>query len=378
MRAFSVSGDLGKGLAARAQGELVTTNPLFRTMQYYERLEIERQSPSRRLFISDYNGSHPYMEEYLGKLADNTALRLGDISRYAAIDEDLELRTRLADLHRRYDGITYSPKQVVPSGGSSSLIGSICTWLMLSGQRYIHYLPPVYYKFAFWFQRYGIVPVPVSDRHAFQSHFELRLPNCQTTLLLTDPIWYAGRRIPVDVLDEICAWQEATGSLVIVDGTFQYMRWDAELDERSANLLPDQTLRLVCPTKYLSLHGYRCAYLLAPERQRDELADLHLNLHGDVSLSDRLFAHRVCDVMDGPGNGALTRLAQDNYRRLVEAGAIGAHIDIETGYFLFTEINTSRERFLHLDQHSFELDGYPEHVRVNLLNLAAVDALLQG
>ncbi len=354
------------------------TARLFATMSHYERLETERRSPRGRLFVSDYNGGHPYVEEYLGELADTAPLRLGDVSRYAAIDEDWELRTRIAELHDRFDGVKYRPEQVVPSGGSSSLLGTLCTWLMLSGHRQIHYLPPVYYKFAYLFRRFGIAPVPVSDHHAFQPAFDLRLPARKSVLILTDPIWYAGLRIPAEVLDAVRAWQLATGSLVIVDGTFQYMRWDGHFAETSSTLVPEQTLRLVCPTKYLSLHGYRCAYLLTPEHLRDELADLHLNLHGDVPLSDRLFAHRVCDLMTGPGNRSLTRLARHNYRRLVDGGALGPHLPIETGYFVFTRIRAPREEFLYFDQHSFELDGHPEHIRVNLLNSAAVDALLSA
>jgi aspartate/methionine/tyrosine aminotransferase len=202
------------------------TNRLFATMPHYERLEAERRSTRRRLFISDYNGTHPYVREYLGDLATRSPLELGEITSYAGIDEDLVVRTKLADLHTEYDGVAYGANNVIPAGGSSGLICTICTWLMLRGYRQVHYVPPVYYKFAFLFDKFGMEPVAVSDQHAFMSDFALRLPEAHTVLILTDPIWYAGRRVPACVLDDLRAWQERTGSTIFVDGSFQYMRWD--------------------------------------------------------------------------------------------------------------------------------------------------------
>jgi aspartate/methionine/tyrosine aminotransferase len=348
---------------------------LFGIMPGYEAMEAERQSPGARPFISDFHGDHPFVEDYLGSLASCPLTSLGDVTHYAAIDEDQRLRTRIAEFHQRYDGAGYSGQQVLPSAGSSMLIGTFCTWLTIAGYSRVHYLPPVYYKFAYLFQRFGIDPVPVSDLHAFQPGFELRLPEDRTVLVLTDPVWYAGRRVPGEVLHAIRAWQLATGSLVFVDGTFQYMQWDGTAAEATARLVPDQTLRMVCATKFLSLHGYRCAWLLAPQRLRDTLAELHLNLHGEVSLADRLFAHRACDVMLDGGNRQLLRHIQCSYHRLMDTGAVDGHFDVETGYFLFARPRVPRERFLSMGQDIFELSGYPEHVRINLLNNAVLDLL---
>jgi aspartate/methionine/tyrosine aminotransferase len=239
-----------------------------------------------------------------------------------------------------------------------------CTWLMLAGYSQVHYLPPVYYKFAYLFKQYNIQPVPVSDLHAFQSDFELRLPKRRTLLVLTDPIWYAGAKVPCEVLDAIKAWQLNTGSLVFVDGTFQYMQWDGTSAEISAQLPPDQTLRMICPTKFLSLHGYRCAWLLVPKPLRDKLAELHLNLHGEASLADGLFAHRACDVMLHNGNRRLLDYVQRNYQRLLDKDAVDGNFDVETGYFLFARPRAPRAHFLSMGQDFFELNGYPNHMRI--------------
>lgn len=348
---------------------------LFRMLEWHERIEAERQQPGARLFLSDYNGGHPYVEKYLGELADTAPHRLADITRYAGLDEDLRLRSKIAAMHERYDHVPYGERNVVPAAGSSSLLGTFVTWLSMNGHRRVHYVAPVYYKLAYLFRAFGMEPVPVSSGHAHRPEFDLDLPGERTVLVLTDPVWYAGRRVPEKVLDTIAEWQRATDSLVFVDGTFQYMPWDGRRGEASARLPAERTLRMVCPTKYLSVHGYRCAHLLVPAALRQELADLHINLHGDVAVPDRLFAHRAADVMTQHGNGDLVGHIRDNHARLMASGALAAQTRPETGFFLFARPHVPHRWFLALDQRYFELDGHPGYVRVNLLNDAALEAL---
>ncbi|MER7754518.1 aminotransferase class I/II-fold pyridoxal phosphate-dependent enzyme [Kitasatospora sp. NPDC097643] len=345
-------------------------------LDLHEAVERERQRPGDRLFVSDYNGGHPFVADYLGPLADTPPYRLGDVTRYSAIDEDQALRAKIARLHGTYDEEEVAPGRVLPGGGSSSLLGTFCTWLHLTGVRRVHYLPPVYYKFAYFFRQFGIEPVRITDRHAHQHDFDPELPDERTVLLLTDPLWYTGRPVPTGLVKRIAEWQLATGSLVFVDGTFQYLRWDAGRREETAALPAGQTLRMVCPTKYLSIHGYRCAHLLVPEQLRGTLADLHLNLHGDVTVADRLFAHRAADLMlYGEGNRRLVEYIGANYRRLLHSGALTASAPVETGYFLFARTAAPAHRLLALDQRHFELTDHPGFVRINLLNEPALNGL---
>ncbi|MGW5790385.1 pyridoxal phosphate-dependent aminotransferase [Saccharopolyspora sp. NPDC003752] len=349
---------------------------LFGIIPGYEALDAARRDPGDRLFVSDYHGGHPFVEEYLGDLALTALPDLGDITRYAAVDEDLALRSRIAEFHARYDGVERDADEILVGGGSSMLISSFCTWLALSGVKAVHYVPPVYYKFAYLFRQFGIRAKPVADVHAFRPDFRLNLPDEKTVLLLTDPIWYTGRTVPLSVLDVIHDWQAATDSLVFVDNTFAYMRWDGTLAEAAARLDRDRTIRMVCPTKFLSLHGYRCAWLLTPRELRAPLSHLHLNLHGEISLADRVFARRACEVMiESGGNAKLLRYVQDNYRYLLDKGALSDTFEVQTGYFVFGRTRVPRERLLTMGQDFFELTGYPEHVRINLLNTTALEAL---
>jgi aspartate/methionine/tyrosine aminotransferase len=351
-------------------------SPLFRTMSFYEQLDIDRRVPNGRPFVSDYNGAHPLIEHYLGDLATTPPIKLGDVTKYACVDEDEGLHGKLARMHTTYDGAECSPEQIIPCGGSSAAIVTLCWWLNDHGYDEVRYLPPLYYKFAYWLKHYKIRPIPVSARHVYQSDFSIDLPAKRTALIFTDPAWHAGYRVPAETIEQIRKWQEATGSIAIVDGTFQYMRWDKERSERSARLISSQTYRLVCPTKFVSIHGYRSSHLIVPPDIRRDLADLSLNLHGEVSASDKLFAHRIADLMLTEGNGALVDLMKANFARLKAAGAIGDHIPIEAGFFLFAAISKEKNKFLYLDQDAFELSGYPNQIRINLMNEAAINALI--
>ncbi|WP_052707475.1 aminotransferase class I/II-fold pyridoxal phosphate-dependent enzyme [Streptomyces rubellomurinus] len=354
----------------------MTQASLFRMLDLHEEIERERQRPGGRLFVSDYNGGHPFVADYLGPLADTPPHRLTDVTRYAALGEDHALRAKIARLHSRWDGVAIGPEQVIPAAGSSGLLGTFCTWLRLTGVRRVHYLPPVYYKFAYFFRQFGIEPVPVSPLHAHQPGFTAELPDERSVLLLTDPLWYTGRPVPAGLLARIAEWQLATGSTVFVDGTFQYLRWDGGRREESAALPADLTLRLVCPTKSLSIHGYRCAHLITPCALREPLAELHLNLHGDATAADRLFAHRAADLMlDGEGNRRLIEHVRANHRRLLAGGALLADSPVDTGYFLFARPAAPADRLLALDQRHFELTGHEGFVRINLLNEPALEGL---
>ena len=351
---------------------------LFHTLGLHQALNIERQKFPNRLFISDYDGGHPFIEDYLGELAHSSPLQLSDVTKYAGVDRDRSLRVKIAEFHSRYDDVSYSPEQIIPGGGSSSFLATICTWLALSGYKSVYYLPPLYYKLGYFFRRFGILPIPVSNHHAFQPEFHLNLPQHPSVLVLSDPLWYGGRRVPIEVFETIREWQINTGSLVFVDGTFQYMGWNSIGPEASSTLVMNQTLRLISPTKYLALHGSRCAYLLTSPEMRGELDELHINLHGDVSVSDRLFAHRVMDVMLGTGNRELIKFAQDNRQRLIDENALGEMMEMEAGWFLFAQIRAPRQNFVAMGQEYFELSGYPNSVRINLLNSAGIQALIDS
>jgi hypothetical protein len=71
-------------------------------------------------------------------------------------------------------------------------------------------------------------------------------------------------------------------------------------------------------------------------------------------------------VMTEGGNAGLMGHVQTNYRRLRDGGAMRAHVEPETGFFVFADVTAPGDRFLGLDQRFFELSGYPGYIRINL------------
>ena len=353
----------------------MTGESLFGIMPWHEALDRQLHESHDRTFISDYNGGHPFVAKYLGDLSRHATLQLRDVSAYPQIDEDLALKDKITRFHRAYDGVDYAPDSILPGGGSSSYISTLLLWLNLSGSSDLLYFPPLFNSFAYFVKRLGLRPTRLAVSHAFEPGFQLSLPDRKTVLVFTDPVWYAGRRVPRALYAQIKDWQVATGSIVIVDGTFQYMSWDGTKREDSASLLAGQTIRMVCPTKFLAIHGYRFAYLLMPERLYEEISELHISLHGEVAASDSLFAHRAIDVMLAEGNRELIDHTQANYRRLIDAAAVDQPIQPQTGYFLFARPGISRDSYHAMTQEFFELTGYPAHARINLLSEKAIDRL---
>ena len=192
--------------------------------------------------------------------------------RYIYLDQDKLIASGLRNFHAMADGA--EPEAIFVAAGASSLLVSCAAYLSGLGIRDVYYLPPLYFSLHAALKLFGFRARPITFRHAFEPACRPHWPRSKTVLLLCDPVWYAGIPVAEEIMLELAAWQAATGSLVIVDGSFQYMRWDAALEEPSARL-PGPTIRIVCPTKALGLHGFRCAYAILPAAEREALAEIY-------------------------------------------------------------------------------------------------------
>ena len=202
----------------------------------------------------------------------------------------------------------------------------------------------------------------------FSSELDLRLPRHRTALLFCDPIWYAGRTVPVDVISQIAEWQKATGSFVIVDGSFQYMQWDRTRAELAATLDPELTFRLVSPAKSLAIPCFRFAYLLHPATIHEEFLFLYENLVGGSCITDLHFAARSLAVLRSQSsNLALTDYLRSRYDTLISSGYLETEIQPNSGYFVFGLPREHRPDEVYMDQEFFELQGYQNYGRINLL-----------
>lgn len=350
---------------------------LFSELAAHDRLGDDLIERPGSVFVSDWNGDHPFMSEFLGELGEVPIGKLGSLGTYSRMDEDLELSDAVAELHvRTYGEPSVTPARCVTGAGSTSFLTTLLMYQFLEGVREISYLPPVYYNAAWWVRKLGMGVRRVASNVDFADDVELSLPEGRGLLWVTDPVWFAGLPLRDATVDRIAEWQQRTGSTVIVDGTFQYMGWNGASTESTDRLDPDLTFRLVCPTKTLAMHGFRFAYAIVPDRHAAAFTELHKRLHGAAGLVDRLFAHRAVEVM-GTDEGALPLMsfARDRCRQLLASGAVTEAVQPESGFFVFGRPSVDPSTYVAMDIDCFGGAGYPGYVRVNLLNPAAISLL---
>ncbi len=317
--------------------------------------------------MSDWNGTHPFAAAYLGP-------RRGQLHRYQPADryiypnDDDALLESIGRRHRAVEGVKPKNSNIVVGSGSSPLLAAICFWLGQRRTERVCYFAPMYYTTHYFLRLLGLRPRRLAERHLFDLDELPALPKQRSVLVLCDPIWYAGVRVTREHMRVLATWQQATGSLVIVDGSFQFMQWDSERTEHSAMLDPDLTMRVICPAKALALPSVRFAYALVPAAARDELMFLSESMSGSSSAADMSLARRTMKVLGtGESNRKLTDYLRQTYEALVADGLVRTNITPECGYFVFARFGSRVRRRVGMDQHYFELTGYRGYARLNLL-----------
>lgn len=325
----------------------------------------------RRNFISDWNCDNPFLEQILGdELSDALSVTLASES-YIFFDAEESLLDAVCHFHQQVEDLSLSPSNVVAGPGSSSFLTAFALWLRRAGYTEVHYIPPLYHTFYFHLQSLDINLTPVSTLHAYEAQYSMNLPSQHTVLLLCDPIWYAGKCMPTAYISAIAEWQRATKSLVFVDGSFQYMKWNRDRSEATAILDPELTFRLICPAKALAAPNYRFAYLLHPVNTHSDLVFLYESVVGGANASDLVFANRALKVMSGDKNieYVLPSFFQRIFKTLVKREIIRTTVIPECGYFAFALPLAKASGLLLMDQSYFELAGeqYDGYGRINLM-----------
>jgi aspartate/methionine/tyrosine aminotransferase len=336
-------------------------------LQLHEDLEIKFGDGDGGDFLFGWQSLNPFAESLLAavkRLAEKT-----DYTKYSYMESDEVLAQEVIDLHSSIDGVTPKAAFCAASGGTSILF-AFSYWLARNDVREIYYLPPIYFTLLNGLRQFGIHARALSGYHPFESEFRLRLPDKKTVLIMADPIWYAGIPVPEEILKQVSAWQETTDSLVLVDGSFQYMRWDHQIYEPTAKFDPLNTIRLLSPTKSLVIHGYRFAYVLLPESIKPLFSNCYSNITGSSPADCVVFAHEAVRAIR---NQELTRKliarAASRHAKLRSARRIESTLQPQTGYFVFEQVNVPMpEGTVRMDGRYFGQPRFPQHARINLLS----------
>jgi len=323
---------------------------------------------NRERFPSDWDGTHPYVGRFLGPEIAATGLIRPEHRRYLYFDDQHEILDRIRSLHRSLEGLDLARSNIVAGSGSSSLLLALCLWLLQQKYTEVYYIPPLYYTLHYFLKMFNIQAQPISEKHVFESPVLSGLPPHKSVLLLCDPVWFAGFRVPLQTIETIARWQQATESLVMIDGSFQFMQWNRIRKEHSALLDPELTFRLISPTKSLAIPFFRFAYLLHPSWVHRDLVFLYENMIGGSTVADLAFARRSLEVMASEEcNFALTSYLQRTFEALIYQGVLRTRIMPDSGYFTFAVPAIQLPHQIAMDQDYFELEGYPDHVRINLM-----------
>jgi aspartate/methionine/tyrosine aminotransferase len=316
--------------------------------------------------ISGWQCTNPFAGDLIR--AVSTASEHQDAISYCYLEDDIELSRQIRQLHMELDAVL--PQSVFCASGATELLLSLCAFLSFKGIRELFYVPPLYFTVTYALRLLRIRPRPISARHPFEPEFSMNLPPRQTVLFLTDPIWYAGISIPKRVIDAVASWQLDTQSTVIVDGSFQYMRWNGSTEENTARLNPESTFRILCPTKSLAVHGYRFAYVLLPKDNLPDFARTHSNLHGSSNTSSLAFARQAISALrERSITNQLVTLIAERHSALRSKNRIGSSLQPDCTYFVFERLNIGLPSSHGLmDGMFFEQRRYPDHVRLNLLS----------
>lgn len=333
----------------------------------YENLAFDLSDGDSGAFISGWQCDNKYINDFI----DSVRRRSFDFEyhRYIYFDEDEILSKKILDLHELFDGIR--PQGVLCASGSTPILYSFVSYLKKLGVDQIYYIPPIYFTLHVAFELYGIKAISLSQKQPFEKNFCFNLPQEKTIVLfLTDPIWYTGTKFSEDSMVEISKWQEKTSSLVFVDGSLQYLPWNFRLKEYSSMLNSDYTFRLICPTKQLSIHGYRFSYLILPSSHQRGFAWTYANISGPTSVDSIIFAHESIGAIKNRNiPDRLMREVVKRYKYLRHHNVIESEHVPECGYFVFEKINIPLpDKSIVMDQKYFDLNGYKGYVKINLLS----------
>jgi aspartate/methionine/tyrosine aminotransferase len=344
---------------------MLRNRALAQLIEAHHQLDVSVRK-DRQHFLSDWNVEHPFARDFLSpslwKMRRQTRA-----SGYIYFDEQLEVSESICAFHSAVEGLKLKQKNVVAGPGSTSLLTAFCVWLVQMDVQEVFYLPPLYYTLHYVLRSLNIRARPISGYQPFEPQFQLRLPEKKTVLLLTDPIWFAGARFSEACIRQIAEWLCRTGSLVFVDGSFQYAQWERKRLEFTSRFHPEQTFRVISPSKSLAIPEFRFAYLLMPKRFQEKFLFLYENTVGSASTADLMFARQSLSILRSETcNYALTDYLAAVYKSLLKRRAIRTEVTPECGYFVFAKVTKKLKTQIVMGGEYFEQKRYPEYVRLNL------------
>lgn len=337
-------------------------------LKKHQELDYLCRHPAGRIFVSDWYCDHPYGKKYLPpKLFADISKQ--DLLYYCFQNDTDTIHKEIIKFHQKSDGVTFQKKEIYIGAGMTALITAQVILMKSKGIDTFYYTKPMYYTFYYLAKILNIKLIPVCDIPLNKTGVALNLPDKKVCLVICDPLWYMGRSIVPEYIKQIKRWQHHTGSFVIVDGAFQYMKWDIhDRFEPTSQLERELTFRSICPTKALVIHGIRFSYTILPSRFQENMRYAYANSFGSSCVYSHKAALRIMEILNSPmSNGDVLKYIKDRYRYYIERGVFADPIGANTTYFIFVKMFSDNSRYIVMDQDFFDTTNYPGFVRFNLL-----------
>jgi hypothetical protein len=128
----------------------------------------------------------------------------------------------------------------------------------------------------------------------------------------------------------------------------------------------------------LAIHGIRFAYAITPKNIRAKLNQIYENSFGSASVANLSHAHRTTEILNSSiSNQKLLVIIKSRFGSLNKACVFNDVIKPDCGYFVFGKVCCKSDgSWIGMGPELFQLKGYLDYVRVNLLNDSAIHALL--
>lgn len=334
----------------------------------HRKLDYLCRHPGNRIFISDWYCDHPYAQKYLPPETFSSITKQ-DLLYYCFQNDTDAIHKEIIRFHQKYDGILYKKDEIYVGSGMTGLITAQMIMMKNRGFDEIYYTKPLYYTFYYLAKLLHIKLNPICEIPLNQEDIPLRLPKKKSCLVVCDPIWYMGRSIVSSYIHQIEKWQRQTGSYIIVDGAFQYMKWDInDRFEPTSRLDRELTLRSMCPTKALAVHGVRFSYTVLPSCFQEDMRYAYANSFGASCVYSHKAAKRIMEVLNDPkSNTELLDYIQNRYRYYLKHKVFADPIGGNATYFIFVKMLGDASQYIVMDQDFFDTTNYPGFARFNLI-----------
>lgn len=318
-------------------------------------------------FLSGWQCDNPFVKEFILSVQKNS-LQF-DSTKYSYYDTYTDLLNSIHFFHKNLDN--KQPESIICGCGSTSLLSTFAAYLASAGITRVYYISPLYITLHTALHRYKIETIPISDKHPYENDFTINLPKVRKAfLLMTDPIWIAGIPIHKSHIEEISKWQNDFEATIFIDGSLQYMPWNNNRYELTSSLNPSLTIRLVCPSKQLCIHGYRFSYMLVPSNISRKLNWTYTSLFGPAPVDSISFGQKAIHALiEGEIPKKLSHFIKNRFELLISEQAVEPFVIPECGYFMFAKVlKKLPENYLLIDGSFFAKNNLSEYSKLNLLS----------